>query len=308
MPILPIVALALVTGLPWSPPTDAERRPPPTGLVASGADTTVAVTRGERLLLTGLDGELTLRAVAGDEVRIEAVHQPDASLDLRRSSDGPVYDGRGRDLSLRVEVPAWLPVVVRGRAVEIDARGLRGGLAARTLGGDVRLVDVSGGVQVSAMDGDVVAEDVSGRVSLASVDDDVRVEGARGRLSATTNDGDVILVDVEVEELEAGTTDGDVEFEGVLSPQGVYRLVTHSGDIRVTIPRDTNARVELSTFNGAFEAGFPVVLDGIRSGRRTGFTLGAGGARLILEAFDGDIVLREPRGPQGESTTRQGMR
>lgn len=283
----------------------------PGHLPETGADTTFAVTRGERMMLTALEGDVTVTAWNRDLVRVREADPGRLGLALRRSGDGPELSGRSRRRSVRVDVPAWMAVEIRGRHLDVNVRGLRTSLEVRILSGDVRVVDVSGEIAVRAVDGDVVAENVSGRVVLTTVDDDVLVRGARGRLSATTTDGDVHLFDMDVERLEAGTTAGDVEFHGKLRDGGQYRLVTHSGDIDAVFPRDSNVEVDVSTFAGSFEAGFPVTLDGIRSGRKTSFTLGSGSAHLTLQAFDGDIVVREPgagAGPSIEPTHGEGPR
>ncbi|HSR42325.1 MAG TPA: hypothetical protein VLL48_09140, partial [Longimicrobiales bacterium] len=84
----------------------------------------------------------------------------------------------------------------------------------------------------------------------------------------------------------------DLVFSGPLRAGGVYRMVTHDGDVTVTVPGPPDVRVTVSTFDGSFDSDFPVVVERFRGGELLSFTLGRGAAELQLEAFDGEIRLR----------------
>jgi hypothetical protein len=104
--------------------------------------------------------------------------------------------------------------------------------------------------------------------------------------------GDVELDGVTAVLVDASTTEGDIRFTGTLKPEGSYRLATHDGGLDVALPADASAVVSVSTFDGEFRPEFPITVDRFRGGKEMSFTLGRGGARLTLAAFDGDIVLR----------------
>jgi hypothetical protein len=86
-----------------------------------------------------------------------------------------------------------------------------------------------------------------------------------------------------------------VTFNGTIRDNGVYKLGTHNGDIRVGLGAANNATIFVRTFQGDFAADFPVQLpegQNPRSGsKRFNFTLGNGSARIELQSFGGDIVL-----------------
>lgn len=283
-----LVTLPIRGAVASAPPTASDPGP--------ARDTILAVTRGDTLVLTDLGGELVLEAWERDEVRATDLDERRRPVRVRRADRRLELRGGTRDVELRLELPAWLPVVVRGYDLTVEARGLHASLQVRTLEGDVFIRDVSGRVDVHALDGEIHAEDVAGDVALRSVDDDVDVRGAEGRLRVESTDGDLTFTGLDVESLEATTTDGSVRFRGAFRPGGSYALITHSGDVNVEIPEGSDLEVFVSTFDGELQAGFPITLDGIRSGRETRFTLGRGTARLSLEAFDGDIILRRPGG------------
>ncbi|MGD2071080.1 MAG: DUF4097 family beta strand repeat-containing protein [Gemmatimonadota bacterium] len=290
-------AIACAATLVTLPAGGAVASPPPSAADPGPTrDTTLVVARGDTLVLADLGGELVLDAWDRDEVRATDLDEHRRPFRVRRADGRLELRVGSRDVELRLELPSWLPVVVRGHDLDVEARGLDGFLQVRTLEGDVFIRDVTGRIDVHALDGEISAEDVAGDMVLRSVNDDVDVRGARGRLRVESTDGDLTFADLDVESLDATTTDGDVRFQGAFRQGGSYALVTHSGDVTVEIPDGADLVVFVSTFDGELEAGFPITLDRIQSGRETRFTLGRGTARLSLEAFDGDIMLRRPGG------------
>jgi hypothetical protein len=108
------------------------------------------------------------------------------------------------------------------------------------------------------------------------------------------------------------TVNGDVTFNGTVREKGSYRLTTHGGDIRVGLGGAANATVFVRTFQGDFNADFPIQLpDGqtARSGsKRFNFTLGNGSARIEVQSFNGDIVLAKGRVISAEELRQQRRR
>jgi DUF4097 and DUF4098 domain-containing protein YvlB len=126
---------------------------------------------------------------------------------------------------------------------------------------------------------------------LYAIDGGIYVENASGDIVAETTDGDVRLADIVSSSVEATSVDGDLWFAGALAPQGLYSFATHDGDVTLMLPRDAGARVMVATYDGEVMSDFPLEISGEVAGRRTRFTIGAGGAQLEVEAFDGDIEI-----------------
>lgn len=266
-------------------------------IVASRAqharDTTVALRRGERVVVAGLSGEVRVTAWGQDRVRFSetgreervGIRRTEGRLELR-------VDGTRRQGSYQVTVPEWAAVQVAGEVLDVSVEGVRGGIEVQVVSGDVRVRRGAGGIRLHTVEGEVHLEDSEGPAELVSVDDDIRVRGLRGHLTATGTDGDVHVEDADGGNVHVATVDGDVHFAGRLSPGGSYRLATHDGDLVVFLPEGTGARVSVSTFDGDFESEFPVVAERFQGGRQLSFTLGGGGSELVLQAFDGEIRLR----------------
>lgn len=268
-------------------------------VTGAGADT-VRARPGDRLVIRDLTGRVIVRGVEGDVVRTLAGPSGPGSPAPTRS-DGRIVlsgrDARGRSPTrdLVVEVPRWLALDVRAEELRVSVEGLAAAVDVRTVEGDVEVREVEGSLNLWSVDGEIRVYGASGPVRARSVDASVELHRVRGDVEVGSTDGDLDLLDVEADRVDAQTVDGDVTFEGPLRPGGTYVLVTHDGDVTAAVPEGAGVRVEVSTFDGTFEADVPVTLDRFRGGRETAFTLGDGRARLVLQAFDGDIRLRHRR-------------
>jgi DUF4097 and DUF4098 domain-containing protein YvlB len=129
------------------------------------------------------------------------------------------------------------------------------------------------------------------------VSGDIGVTGARGLLEIETVSGDMQLHDVVSKQVRTHSTSGDLTFGGQILDAGRYEFNTHSGEIRLQLPRDVGAQLSVATFSGGIESDFPITLKagehgiGSAQSKRLNFVLGQGSARIIAETFSGDITL-----------------
>jgi len=302
-----IVAALLVAGVTgWAGSADAAALPGPTSPPAEDArrssasevDTTVAVRRGERLVVRVPEGSVRVGTGDGSVVRIVGRDGRD-DRGGRRSLPRVGRDGEVVEVRLpserdewRITVPPWLPLELVGREVDAELVGLGAGVVARSADGDLEVRGLTGAVDLHAVRGDIRVADAEGALRLRTGDgeiDLVRVGGPT--VAAETTDGDIRMSRMFAEAVKATTVDGDVTFDGRLVAGGRYELGTHDGDIVVALAADADVRVRATTWDGDLEPGFPVTIDGFRSGEPTVFTLGDGGSELILSSFSGDVRL-----------------
>lgn len=268
--------------------------------VEAAEDTVVQARPGDRLVVRNLSGRITVRVRDGDEVHVRLGPSDQGAVGVTRDGSRIVLDDRdrkGRRLArnLALEVPAWLDVDLRGTQLDVSVVGLRSAVSVSSIDGEMEIQDVEGEVTVSTVNGRILVSDVRGAVRAVSVDESIHLRHVVGAVAVVTINGDLILDDVDGMEVDAQTVDGDVEFDGPIHEGGVYTLITHDGEVTAAVPEGVSAVVSVSTFDGSFEAEFPVVLDRFRGGREMSFTLGNGGARIVLQAFDGDIRMRHRR-------------
>lgn len=267
--------------------------------LGSSADTTVSVDPGQSVAIENFSGRLIVRAWDRPEVLIEAEGPEEANVKVSRSARELSFSAdrrwRNRSVTTVVRMPAWAPLRVRGNELDVEVEGLTGGLSVVAVEGDIRIRRVSGGVVARTVDGVLEVEDVQGPLELFSVDDDIWVSRVRGDVRVEAGDGDIHLRRIDAGNVQASTVDGEVEFEGVIRPDGRYELTTHDGDITLEVDEAVSASVSVSTFDGDFTTEFPVLLSGLNSNRELRFMLGAGEATIIMRAFDGEIRLVRSR-------------
>lgn len=267
-----------------------------TGAAGAPVDTTVAVATGDRLMIDGLSGEVSIRA--WDRDAVEVVSDERDGVSVRRVGSTVTVEGagrRGRSADAAIRVPAWMDVQVRSRSLDVAVSGLQGSLQIGNVSGDISVQDAGGEVDVSSVSGDIVVVDARAGVRASSQSDDVTLRGVAGPVEAHSGDGDITLLDVTSSSVRAEAQDGDVMFSGTLAPAGEYGFYVHDGDATIALPDGTDATVRVSTFDGEFQSDFTVRVESFSAGRQFEFVLGDGGARMEIEVFDGDIrLLRRP--------------
>lgn len=262
-------------------------------------DTVIPVERGVRLQVENHRGEVTVTTWDRNAVRVRATDMGDRQR-LAATRSGSVLrvrpDGfRGHDdADLEIVAPSWMDIRVEGNQLDVGIRAGEGEVSVETVGGDVVVEGGAGLVSVRTIQGEVGIRGARGRIEAVSVNEDVTLVDVGGDLYVETTNGDITLRDVRSTSVRATTVNGDIEYAGTIRDNGRYIFATHNGDASVTVPRESNATVTVSTYHGEFESDFPVRLTGATRDRQFTFTLGSGSARLELESFNGDIRLVRP--------------
>jgi len=264
-------------------------------------DTTIAVRRGMRLVLSNFGGSIAIRTWPRSAVRVMAdhrrhdrvsIHQADAMLHV--SSETAM--GPSGSVAYDLTVPAWLPVSLSGIYNDIDVDGLQGGIDVETVRGDIVVRRAGGVIGLRSVEGAVDLVGARGTIAVSSVNEAVRVAQAFGSIAAEAVNGDIHLIDVDSKDVEATTVNGEVVYDGRILDGGNYRFATHSGDIALGLAESANATVSVSTFSGDFESAFAIQPRRAPRGRRFTFALGNGSAQIDLASFQGSIELLRPGG------------
>lgn len=277
-------------------------------------DQTVDVAKGTRLVLNNNAGEVVVRSWDREQVRVQATHSEREKIDVQtaemtlriraRAARGPASL-----VDYQVTVPRWMPVNLSGTYLEATIEGTTAEVNVESVHGNVRVVGGTGNVSARSIAGEISVDKASGRVSAYTVNEGIRVLNVTGDVSAETTNGDIVIENAQTSSLDVSTVNGDVTFNGTVRDKGTYRLTTHGGDIRVGLGGASNATVFVRTFQGDFNADFPIQLpegQTARSGsKRFNFTLGTGSARIEVQSFNGDIVLAKGRVSTAEELRQQ---
>ena len=266
------------------------------GNPVSARDTIFELRRGDRLVLNDLSGEVQVIGWDRDVMEAQADADETTGFEFRRSGSQVtirVLDRKNRDRmeDIHLRVPRWLDLELSGKRVEGQFRGLEGTLRIRSLHSELELEDLRGQTEITMTSGEISARELNGPARLKTGSGDLTVTESAGALNLETVSGDIDLTDLRSPSVSARTTSGEIGFNGRLLPDGEYKFQTHSGDITLGLAEPVNSQVSVLAYEGDFESDFPIRTRGFTSGQEITFTLGSGGARLILQAFGGEISL-----------------
>ena len=210
---------------------------------------------------------------------------------------------------LVIGVPAGRRVAVFLGVGRLEARNVNGRLWLSTSSGDAVVDHVQGGLNASSGSGDLRVSEVAGDVVLSTGSGDVVLQGARGgRLNLSTGSGDVQGTTLSGTTVDVSTGSGDLTLRNVNAPRaklsagsGNINLAlvnaledldasSGSGDVTVSLPANTGARVRVSTGSGDIDTAFPLTMTSRRQGSLAG-TIGDGKGNIVVSTGSGSVRL-----------------
>jgi hypothetical protein len=247
------------------------------------------------------DGRVTMRATPGSEVRVVAVKE------VTRESSA----GEGRRQASRIEVR----IEQIGNRIEVEARypklmgvwdhdtqvlvhfEVSGPAAsdvdARSSDGPLNVEGFSGHIELFTSDGRLEASNCSGRINARVSDGQMKITAAHGELEARTSDGSMTL-DGTFNALDVKSSDGSVDI--TVRPGSVmeraWTINSSDGSVRMRLPEDFGADLDISTSDGSIRVDPPVTLSGgaLSKNHMVG-KLNKGGSSLRIHTSDGSVTI-----------------
>jgi hypothetical protein len=282
-------------------------------------DTTVRLDRGGAVDLSLISGRIRVTGWDRQEVKIAATIESgrlkfDANSSRVTLSVDDNNDDYGRhnrhnnvgEARYEVSVPRGSRLILEAVSGDVTTQGSQGEIEANSVSGDVDVSDGVRSVSAEAVSGSVRVNSVNGNLRTETVSGDLRAQDVTGDVEASSVSGNIHLVRIQSKDVRAETVSGDVIYTGSIEPSGRYSFESHSGNIRLNIPRNTGAQFSVETFSGDLSTDFPVTLPP-RSGRGRGdggrveFKIGDGRARVTAQTFSGRIIVNSG----SDSTTRR---
>ena len=128
------------------------------------------------------------------------------------------------------------------------------------------------------------AHTVNGGIDIAGATSEVEARTVNGAIHASSSGGPV----------RAETTNGSIDVRmGTFSGTESISYRTVNGSVRVRLPENVNADVELSTVNGSLTSAFPIMMQGRMDRRHISAKLGNGGPRLSFSTVNGSVELMQ---------------
>jgi DUF4097 and DUF4098 domain-containing protein YvlB len=240
-------------------------------------------------------GDITISTWDRNAVRVQATGAADVHFDSDDSEvsvEAELMPSQDRETHFTLTIPKDADIEAHTIEGRISIEGTTGRVDAQSVKG---LIRVSGGrntIEVGSVEGGVELSGARGRIEAHSVNEFVSLTDVVGDIEATTVNGPVTLERCDAQNLEASSVNGAIVYRGPIHADGWYSMDTHNGTIELTIPQNTSATISAFTYNGDFEADFPVTVTEAEPGKTTTFTLGSGDAQIELETFNGSIVLK----------------
>jgi len=208
------------------------------------------------------------------------------------------------DARYDVSVPRGSRLILEAVSGDITAKGSQGEIEATSVSGDVDVTDGVRTVSAEAVSGSVHAAQVNGNLRTETVSGDLRAENVTGDVEASSVSGNIRLVGIQSKDVRTETVSGDIVYSGTIEPAGRYGFESHSGTLRLNIPRGAGAQFSVETFSGDLQSNFPVRIRPPGNLRREGrieFTVGDGRAKVTAQTFSGSIIINNG----SDSTTRR---
>jgi hypothetical protein len=281
---------------------------------------TEALARNGKLYLSNVSGEIEIATWKNAQVKIEALKtSKSSSLDKAKENAAKVtievtkegdlvrvetkYPKRsggfwgGDSINVSVDYKVWVP-----DQAAVELRSVSGDVRVAPVGGLAKIGCVSGnvdllgavGTDVDLVSGDLTLENIAGDAYLKTVSGNIKATRVNGSVEAEAVSGDIVLRDVsDAQTVNAKNVSGNITYVGRIKAGGRYELKTHSGDVRMTIPADSEFDFDANTFSGDIDSNFEIRVVGKISPREVHGTVGKGGATVVLKSFSGNVDLKK---------------
>jgi hypothetical protein len=141
-----------------------------------------------------------------------------------------------------------------------------------------------------AVEADVTADSLEGTVYLRSTARDVHASSIGGDLTIESVGGRMRVTGVMPRTISSSTWGGTIEVDGLPPAGGKFRLATHSGDVRIILPKSGNAEFEVTTWEAIVRSTVPLSQTSKKGEPKRG-VFGAGGALVEISSVQGRIVI-----------------
>ncbi|KXK02132.1 MAG: hypothetical protein UZ17_ACD001001501 [Acidobacteria bacterium OLB17] len=163
---------------------------------------------------------------------------------------------------IEIDVPTGTSLTVKGREVVLSVDSVRN-VTVGTFAGDTALRNIADGISAGVNRGNLSIEDSAGAISVESTTGNILAFGVKpmkpgDTFRARTLSGNIVVVDSSHRQIDAGTISGAVSYTGAILNGGTYRFSTQSGNVRLTLPKDTSATIAATYGFGSFSRGFPI--------------------------------------------------
>ncbi len=271
--------------------------------------TAAAQSRFNRRLPLAPEGTIRIHNLAGI-VRLHGWDRDSivATGEVGRGSKGFFMGGDRTAVKLGIDIPnddvttaepstldVWVPAGSRVRVKStrgmIVVDGVTGALDLGSTSGNITVTGVPRELTVETMDGDIELDGAIVWLRARSAGGDITIRGGAEDLVSASVSGAVTVTGGPVRAARLETMTGNIVFEASIARGAVLDLGTHSGAVRVLLPKGSTPTVEATTVAAPIDNNLTPQRAMIRGdGRELALSLG-GDARLTVRSFKGAVTL-----------------
>jgi DUF4097 and DUF4098 domain-containing protein YvlB len=197
---------------------------------------------------------------------------------------------------LVIHVPAASRVDVECISADVDVHDVTGIIDAESISGNVEVRGKCREVEAETISGSVTVDVDAAEVDVASISGNIKASGRDSDVEAESVSGNIWLEYEQFLSLEVESVSGDATVVGDLKAGGDFSFELHSGTLKLTVPGDVSADFRIETFSGGIDNGFGQKArktSKYAPGRELEFTNGNGEARVNIDTFSGDVLIRK---------------
>lgn len=253
------------------------------------------IAPGGTVNIVNNDGLVELKSAPGNQVlvsysassdKVEVDHESTADkrrIEIRTHVLGDAKPASsGEQVAYEISVPAGVSVSVSTATAPITVDGVSGDISLSSDTGQITLRNVARS--------HIHVRGIAAPVSLTNV--------STGHVDVTANSGTVQLDNVTGPKVNVGTTSGNITYKGDCSGVGDYVLITHSGNIDLTLPQTASVDLSARSVKGSVENDFPLQKKTHttfvpRAGSSFAGTSNSGSSSVELQSFSGKIRVKK---------------
>jgi hypothetical protein len=278
---------------------------------------TFAVSPGGTVLVETQGGNIEVKPVSGDQVKVTAIQRfrtdseseaDEIARDLRLNIDQAgndvsavaKYEGtrkggwfgnnRGVSVDFVVTVPARSNVNLRTSGGNLVIGDLTGKVDARTSGGDVRIGAVDGPINARTSGGNIRVREAKQSLAANTSGGDIQVERAAAGADLDTSGGNIHIGE-SGGAIDARTSGGNIYARFAGSVAADTSLRTSGGNVTVDVAPGAAFALDASTSGGSvrFSGAEIAVTQGQNGKSKLVGTVNGGGPALRLRTSGGDV-------------------
>lgn len=252
---------------------------------------TYTLDRDGKVYLEFKSGDIVINTWNRNEIKIIA-HQ-NATIDINHTEGNiRIIISRSPSSHYELFMPDRAQLRVETTSGRVKTREIGGFVDIRTASGDIEVVTARNGARCKTLSGDIHIEKITGNADLKTTSGKIWVEGIKGSVKADTVSGKIeVETFSHAEEVEIESISGNIKLRGELSPGGIYKIDSHSGNVEIGIPSGSNFELRGETFSGNIHCDFELKISGKIDRKKIQGMVGKGGASLNLSSFSGNIRI-----------------